>query len=274
MGSMARTVATAGRLLLLSLALAWPLGCDTTAAPTPVATAPPPEPSPALAAGATPVPSPTTPPTVRLDVMAGASTPPEAPYHFRVEVPRLDGLPLRDQPMNAFMRSTLQHDVDEFLDTARDAPAGPPASDLTCRSRSVRVTARIAALRVDCTEYYAGAAHPNTFTHTFNCDLAGARVLALQDLFGPGSSYLGVLSNAARTQLRGRLAASDEQTLDAGTAPVADNFRAFLLGASALVIVFGKYQVAPGASGQPEVSVTYDAIQRYLAPGMPALLTG
>jgi hypothetical protein len=143
---------------------------------------------------------------------------------------------------------------------------------MDCRSRTVRLTGRLAVLRVDCTEYQTGAAHPSSRTRTFNCDLAVGRLLALQDLFGIGSAYLSVISEAARDQLA-RLHAVDDRTLADGTAPAAANFRDFLLTQAALVIVFARYQVAPGAAGQPEVSIPYPALEKYLAPGVLTLAT-
>jgi len=185
-------------------------------------------------------------------------------YHYRVEYPQLADATGAVAGVDAAMRGTMQREVDAFVDAAHDAAAAPRPGDLTCGSRAARVTARLAALRVDCTEYQAGATQPQAFTRTFNCDLDAGRVLALQDLFSPGAGYLMILSGAAREQLPGRVAGIDERTLADGTAPVADNFRAFLLEEKALVIVFPRYgSGTPGS--RPEVSVPYGVLDRYLA---------
>lgn len=277
MSPMRCEVVTAGRLLLSALVPAVIAACEAPSASSPIAGLP-------AATSSTPVASatpastasPATPPAVQVEAMNGASAAPtgSGAYRFRVEVPRLEGRAASVLAVDATIRGTLQRHLNDFLDVARDGPAGPAPSDLTCTNRSLRVTARLAVLRVDCTEYQAGAAHPSTVTHAFNCDLSAGRVLALQDLFSSGSAYLGVLSTAAQDQLRSRLGQADDQALIQGTGPVVENFKVFLLDRGALVIVFAPYQVAPGAAGQPEVSIPLADLQRYLARGVPQLAAG
>jgi hypothetical protein len=280
--SLMREVRAAGGVLVAALLAAGLVSCDARA-PSPSAGAlTQPSPSPAATdEGASPSPTPSaspsqapSPPTVHVGTLSGTSPNDTGPgaYRYQVEYPRLDGLGGgREVTLDTAMQGTLQREVYDFVDAARAAPMGPTRSELDCHSRTVRLTGRLAVLRVDCTEYQAGAAHPTTTTTTFNCDLDGGRVLALQDLFGIGSTYLTVLSDAARDQLT-RLHVADEQTLVDGTAPVAANFRDFLLTQAALVVVFARYQVAPGTAGQPEVSVPYQALDPYLAPRVRELV--
>jgi hypothetical protein len=273
---MAREAVTFGRLLLFALAMTGLLACEgaDTQPPAADATTPATTPSPVAAPAAiSPAPA---PPVVRVDTMKDASPNQTGAgaYRYSVQVPQLEGDAPRIMAIDAAIKGALQRDIDAFVGGARAAPADPTLSDLTCQSRTIRLTSRLAVLRVDCTDYHAGAAHPNTATRTFNCDLRAGHVLSLQDLFSGGSGYLEVLSTAARAQLRADGLAVDEQTLDEGTAPVVDNFKSFLLQGGALVVVFATYQVAPGAAGQPEISVPYDDLQRYLARGITELLPG
>jgi hypothetical protein len=255
------------RLLLLALlAVALSSACEVTDLGPPVAdqsAAPAPA---ATQTAAAPTPSPSAgPPAIHVDTRTGSSQEPAGAgaYRYRVEEPQVVSAALRDEGVDATIRGTLQRDQDDFLDAARLAPAGPTPSDLTCTSRTVRVTARLAVLRVDCNEYVVGAARPTMVTQTFNCDLAGDRVLKLQDLFGSGSAYLDVLAGDARAQVHDGQAA-------AATAPVVDNFKTFLLGRDGLVIVLTN----AGTSPAPEVTVPYGDLKRYLASGMPALVAG
>jgi hypothetical protein len=213
---------------------------------------------------------------VQVEVRSDASQTPTGPgaYRYHVEVPQLTGPAAPLLAIDATIRGALQRRLNDFLDAARAGPAGPAPSELTCTSRTLSVTPRLAVLRVDCSEFQAGAAHPNSATHAFNCDLTAGRVLRLQDLFGPGSAYLDVLSTAAQTQLRSKLGQTDDQALFQGTAPIVDNFKVFLLDRNALIIVFARYQVAAGTAGQPEVSVPLADLRRYLARGVPQLTDG
>jgi hypothetical protein len=262
---MARQLQPAGRLLLVALASAAVCACEAPG-PVPAAGSPTPVGSDvtASAARSNPAASPSSPgpPAVTVATLVG-SAPNDSgagAYRYRVEYPRIQSPDGRAQGIDSVIQGILQRDVDDFVDAARSAPSGPVPSELDCRSRTVRLTARLVVARVDCSQYQAGAAHPSTVVHTFNCDLAGARVLALT-----------VISEAARAQLS-RLQAGDAGTLTEGTAPAVANFRDFLLGQDALVVVFARYQVAAGTAGEPEVSVPYEALSRYLAPGITDLV--
>lgn len=270
-------VRVGGRLLAALVVAAALSACEAVdVQPPPVAQVSPPPASPAASAPpptASPSPSPSpSPVTVRVDALTGVSPSATGPgaYRYRVEAPQLEGAGTRGQTLDVVIRATLQRDIDDFVD---DAATGPSPSELTCTSRTVRLGSRLAVLRVDCTVRLAGA-QPVLTARAFNCDLAGGRVLALQDLFGAGSTYLDVLSQAARSQLRSRLPAGDDRMLDDGTAPIADNFKTFLLARDSLVIVLpSRYQVA-GASALLEVPVPYDDVHRLLARGVNDLLAG
>jgi hypothetical protein len=266
-------VVAIGRILLAVLVLLGLPACAATDVQPPrAAQTAPPLPSPVASLVAVP-PSPPTPPTVRVDTLSGASTAQTGPsaYRYSVQIPQLVGLAPHGQALDSLIRSAMQRDIDVFLSAAQDAQS---PTDLTCASRTIRVTAKLAVLRVDCTSSQAGVARPSTVTHTFNCDLAGTRILRLQDLFAAGAAYLDVLATAARSQFPPQATPVADRTVADGTAPVADNFKAFLLDSAALVIVFPGYQVAPGAAAEPQVAISYDDLQRYLARGITNLLTG
>lgn len=275
MGPMARELWTAGRILILAAAVAL-AGCEATdvqpispVTELPSAPLPSPTASPSPAAARSP-----SPPTVRMDMLSGASAAKAGPgsYTYKVEVPQLEGLGAHATSIDNVIRASLQRVVDDFVAEARDASAGPATSDLACLGKAVRLTPSLAVLRVDCSERMAGVDQVDTAAHSFNCDLSGGRVLTLQDLFSSGSGYLDVLSAAARTQLRNRLPAGDDRTLDDGTAPVVDNFRAFLLERQGMVVVLpGRYRPA-GTTAALEVTVPYGDLEHYFARSVSDLV--
>jgi len=258
-----------GRTLLVGLLLLSLAACADSDVPPPAVREATPAPSP-VASVAAPLPS---PPTVRVDRMTAASAAQAGPgaYRYDVQVPQLVGVEPHGQALDSEIRDTLQRDVNDFLAAAQSAQS---PTDLTCASQAVRLTGKLAVLRVDCTSSQAGVARPVTVTHTFNCDLAGARILTLQDLFSAGSAYLDVLSGAARSQFPPHATPAAGRSVADATAPVAANFRAFLLGPTALVIVFPDFLTAPATAAPPEVSVSYDDLERYFAPRITDLLTG
>jgi len=204
---------------------------------------------------------------------SGASPAQSGPgaYRYSVEVPQLVGVAAHGQTLDGLIRGALQRDLDAFLTAAQDAQA---PTDLTCMSRTIRVTTKLAVLRVDCTSIQTGVARPTTVTHTFNCDLVGTRILTLQDLFSAGSAYLEVLSEAARARFPAQATPAADRSIVDGTAPVPANFKAFLLDQSALLIVFPDFQVSPGSAAAPQVAVAYGDLQRYFAAGIADLLAG
>lgn len=267
-------VVAIGRALLAVLVLQGLLACSATdVPPAPAAdrTAPPPSTAPSPVASVVPV-SPS-PPTVRIDTENGASPSQSGPgaYRYSVQIPQLVGVATHSQTLDTLIRGTLQRDVDAFRAAAQDAQS---PTDLTCASRTIRVTTKLAVLRVDCTSSRAGVARPTAVTHTFNCDLVDTRILTLQDLFSAGSAYLAVLSEAARARFPAQATPAADRSIVDGTAPVADNFKAFLLDQASLVIIFPDFQVAPDSAAAPQVTVSYDDLQRYFATGIANLLAG
>ena len=247
---------------LVACNVATPAVTNQSGAPGPgLSTPPPPSPSPKAT-------------QVGTDVLIGSSPGGNGagPYRYRVEYPKLEGNPGLVLTIDSVIRGSIQRDVAQFLDAARNAPPNAGPSNLDCMTRTDRTTDRLAVLRVDCTEYQAGAAHPSASSHTFNCDLARGRVLSLQDLFTQGSEYLTVLSEAARQQLPAKLGLGDDKTLADSTSPAVDNFKDFLLEKDALVIVFARYLVVDGSAGQPEVDISYADLERYFANGVKGLV--
>jgi hypothetical protein len=267
-------VVAIGRALLAVLVLQGILACGAAdlSAPATDQPSPPPSPSVSPSPSASAVAVAPSPPTVRIDPESGASPSQTGAgaYRYSVQVPQLVGVTTHGQTLNALIRGTLQRDLDAFLAAAQDAQS---PTDLTCTSQTIRLTTKLAVLRVDCTSSQAAVARPTTVTHTFNCDLAGARVLRLQDLFSAGSAYLDVLSAATRAKLPPQATPATDQSIVDGTAPVADNFRAFLLDQAALIIVFPDLPEAPGTP-TPQVAVSYDDLQRFFATGIADLLAG
>jgi hypothetical protein len=93
-------------------------------------------------------------------------------------------------------------------------------------------------------------AHGNTLFKTFTFDTTSGAVLALGDLFTPGSDYLGTLSTIARAELPSLIGnGANADMIKNGTQPEAQSFANFFIDNQDLVILFAPYQVAPYAAG-------------------------
>lgn len=83
----------------------------------------------------------------------------------------------------------------------------------------------------------------------------------LQDLFPGVADYVSQISEYSILSLKSQLGedAFDGQ-IDSGAGPDEDNFQSFVFDETNLTIVFGKYQVGPGALGNPEVTIPLNEI--------------
>jgi hypothetical protein len=120
------------------------------------------------------------------------------------------------------------------------------------------------------TEYiYTGGAHPTTFFRTFTFDLAANQVLALDDLFEPGSNPFAVLGPVVEDLLKQQLAAmgiTDDEYVHNGSGENPDNYQNFALDGDELVFYFPPAQVAAHVAGPQIVRVPLSALSSILAP--------
>jgi hypothetical protein len=101
---------------------------------------------------------------------------------------------------------------------------------------------------------YNGGAHGGLIIRSLNFK-SNDNLFTIGDIFQPESNYLETLSKISRTKLKEKLAENLGSWGDDGTAPITSNFETFYLTPGKLNIVFQPYQVAPWASGTPEISI-------------------
>ncbi len=122
------------------------------------------------------------------------------------------------------------------------------------------------------TDYdFTGGAHGMTTFKSFVFDLAGQRVLTLNDIFQPGLDPLVTVQPLVRQALETQLTemagmAPDPQWLDDGTAPTPENYATWVLTSDALIFYFPPYQVAAYALGPQTVSIPLTDLANVLNP--------
>ncbi|WP_062327373.1 RsiV family protein [Treponema endosymbiont of Eucomonympha sp.] len=110
-------------------------------------------------------------------------------------------------------------------------------------------------------QWYSGGAHGNGAVETLNWDLRRRRLVSPEAaVCRAGFDSLAALAERARSELSRRLnpggdAARDEWIRE-GTAPRADNYRAFLLEDDGVAFYFQRYQVAAGVYGTQRVKIS------------------
>lgn len=131
------------------------------------------------------------------------------------------------------------------------------------------------SVQFDIGGYYAGAAHPNSYTEVVNFDLKNGKALKLADLFKPGSKYLQALSTYCINDLKkqakqkGADAMLDDDWIQRGAGPNAANYKSWTITKKGLGINFDSYQVAPYAAGPQYVLVPYSALKEIIKPDGP-----
>ncbi len=102
---------------------------------------------------------------------------------------------------------------------------------------------------------YTGGAHPNTALRTYTIDLTDGSKVALPDLFKSPDEALLRLQAQVRTKLR-----STDFFEEAGSTWAITPSALFRFDAEGLVLTFQQYEVAPYASGFPEVTLPWSTL--------------
>jgi hypothetical protein len=110
---------------------------------------------------------------------------------------------------------------------------------------------------------YAGGAHPNTITKSFNYDLTRNAHVKLADLFTPNANYLKVISDYSISELKKLDTVSYAEE---GAGPKIENFHSWNIAPFGLKITFDRYQVGPYAVGDHEVVVPYSVLKPIIKP--------
>ena len=112
-----------------------------------------------------------------------------------------------------------------------------------------------------------GAAHPNTHSRTVTYDLETGADVRLEQLFLPGSDYLGTIANFCIAQLKTRNIGFE--AFSSGADPLPENYGSWNVTPDGLLITFDPYQVAAYAAGPQDVIVPYAELKSIIDPHGP-----
>jgi hypothetical protein len=192
-------------------------------------------------------------------------------YTITSETPTLTGVDdPRVQTFNSLARGIVEKDVSEFRIGLANQPAEPYTSGsfIDVGYEVLSPPGEVLSLKFNVAGYSDGAAHPYHYSQTLNFDLEQGREISLDELFQPGSGYLGALSEACKAELSKRDIAFDAFTT--GADPTPENYRNWNLTAGGLLITFDEYQVAPYAAGPQTVLIPYAGLASILDLSGPA----
>jgi hypothetical protein len=205
----------------------------------------------------------------------------EKHYTIDVEYPQIEGGDARFDKFNKEARGLVTKQVTEWKtnEAERDADMPSDSPDETNNSdMGIGYDIRYATddlISVEFSEggYSRGAAHPNSFTIVLNYDLKNGKKLALGDLFKPKSNYLSMISTYCIKNLKEQSKKKDlgleDETIQSGAGPKADNYKAWAITKKGLWITFDAYQVGPYAVGPQYVLVPYSTLKDLIKPDGP-----
>lgn len=205
-------------------------------------------------------------------------------YEIDAEYPQLTGSGSPNyEKFNQTMRGLVTKRVSEVKADMEVDPEDPPldlpeesgGSDLTIGYTIELAKDDLISVMLQVGSYSAGAAHPNSSSEVVNFDLKNGKLLKLGDLFQPGSKYLQVISAYCIADLKkqgkqqGEESMLDDDWIQRGAGPDADNYGSWTMGKQGLGIIFDAYQVAAYAAGPQHVFIPYSALKDIIKPDGP-----
>jgi hypothetical protein len=213
-------------------------------------------------------------------------------YEIQVAYPQVTGMPdVRFDQFNQEVKNLVNKQVSalkkESADGAREAanePAPSPGAGeeekISFPANSLDISYSIAlakddliSVQFDLSSYSSGAAHPNSYSQVLNYDLKAGKVLKLGDLFNPGAKYIQLISDYCIKDLKrrskGKDSMLDDQTIQTGAGPSAQNYGSWTITKKGLEITFDPYQVAAYAAGPQTVLVPYSVLKDLIRPDGP-----
>lgn len=120
-------------------------------------------------------------------------------------------------------------------------------------------------------------ASTNSFVKIYHLDKSSGQMIELSDLFQPGSDYVERLSGLVKQQMRSRMDADDtvsyfiDQNNGLDFTAIRPDQSFYINEDGSLVLVFDKYEAAPGYMGVVEFTIPLPEIQDLLAGDSPLL---
>ncbi len=160
---------------------------------------------------------------------------------------------------------------EENENTEETRPPDSMASDLSISYTVALAQDDLVSIDFEVSSYFQGAAHPNSYSETFNYDLKNGKQLKLADLFKPGAKYLQAIATYCIADLKKQATEKGLMTeeIEKGAAAKSDNYLGWTITRRGLGVDFDPYQVGPYAAGPQFVLVPYSDLKDLINPDGP-----
>ncbi len=195
-----------------------------------------------------------------------------------ITYPVIPGSGKQVEVANASLRAEIDGRVESFKKEANDSAKDPidlPKDIKSTIAGSPSIEEknnRYVAVFMGMEWYVRGAAHPFHTIDTYIYDYKLGTLISVPDLFKQGSSYLQILSQLSKADLKAQSKERDigyvyqEDFAQDGTKPTADNFSKILPRKDGLTVYFEEYQVAAYAAGPQQVVIPYAKLKEVINP--------
>ena len=180
------------------------------------------------------------------------------------------------EKFNQAARALVSKEVSDFKkgmqpegEEAEPLPDESGGSDLSVSYTVALAQDDLVSIKFDVSNYEAGAAHPNPYSHVLNYDLKNGKQLKLSDLFKPGAKFLQTIASYCIADLKKQQKDLPVDQIEEGAAAKSDNYTNWTITRRGLGITFDAYQVAPYAAGPQFVLVPYATLKDLINPDGP-----
>jgi len=200
-------------------------------------------------------------------------------YEISAQYPQINNFANPNfEKFNQVVRGAVTKKVAEFKKEVAPKPDEEPrpensmGSDLGISYTIALAQDDLISLTLSVSDYYQGAAHPNSYTEAINYDLKNGKVLKLADLFKPGAKYLQTIASYCIADLKKQSNAKgadgmlDDSSINSGAGPSPKNYRNWTITRKGLGVDFDPYQVGPYAAGPQFVMVPYATLKDLINP--------
>ena len=198
-------------------------------------------------------------------------------YEIAAQYPQITGSANPNfEKFNQAARALVNKEVSDFRKGMQPEgeEAEPPTDESGGSDLSVSYTVALAqddlvSVKFDVSNYEAGAAHPNPYSHVLNYDLKNGKQLKLSDLFKSGAKFLQTIASYCIADLKKQQKDLPVDQIEEGAAAKSDNYTNWTITRRGLGITFDAYQVAPYAAGPQFVLVPYSTLKDLINPDGP-----
>jgi len=200
-------------------------------------------------------------------------------YSVKVKYPQISNY--KEKRVQDLLNATIQTEInkiaDDFIKDVQDWDISDIPSDFSsdfdCDYTVSYSQNDIFSIDFEIYTYYAGAAHPYSYSYCLNLDLERMKKIDLTLMFKNENLGLKKLSDYCFKELKDKNdkedICTDDEWLKEGTKPEIENFKCILIEPNRLRVIFNSYQVACYAAGPQEVLIPYSELKGFINPSNP-----